>query len=208
LDPSTPSVNNILSYAKQASICEEGKKNYCAMYCMVISFFSDKSSEDFSPVQHNCNESHSETTTDDECEEEGSGSDMLLTQSTQNIGNICPARSLVMFKYIEGVKFISSQELNFIDAQRKKYPSIQWFTEDKQKQVKPSRHWFSKDYSWLRAVCSDNRYGLLCVDCMEYATDKTLIERNNGAFIVRPYWKLKHKGLYGLIQFFFKENTI
>ena len=166
-------------------------------------FFSDESSKDLSPIQHNDSESHSETTTDDESEGNGLENDVVLTPlSTQNIGNITPVRSLIMFKHIEGVKFITTQELNFIDAQREKHPFIKWFTEDKQKQVKPSRQWFSKDHLWLRAVCSDHRYGLLCVDCAEFATDKTLIERNNGAFIVRPYWKLKHKGLHGLIRFF------
>lgn len=93
------------------------------------------------------------------------------------------------------MKFITVQESTFVDAQREKHPSIQWFTEGNQKQVKPSRHWFSKEHLWLPTVCSNHSYGLLCVDCAEFATNKTLIDRNNGAFIVRPYWRLKHKGL-------------
>ncbi|CAF1531987.1 unnamed protein product, partial [Rotaria sordida] len=181
---STPSINNILSCIKQTSTCEQ-----------------DKSFEGFSPAQLNGNESHSETTTDNESEKNEFESDVDCTPlSIPNIGNITPAHSLVAFNHIEGVKFITTQELNFIDAQREKYPSIQWFTEDKQKKVKPSRHWFSKDHLWLRAVCSNSIYGLLCVDCGEFATNKTLIERSNGAFIVRSYWKLKHKGLHGIQQ--------
>ncbi|CAF4195710.1 unnamed protein product, partial [Rotaria sordida] len=164
---STPSINNILSCIKQTSTCEQ-----------------DKSFEGFSPAQLNGNESHSETTTDNESEKNEFESDVDCTPlSIPNIGNITPAHSLVAFNHIEGVKFITTQELNFIDAQREKYPSIQWFTEDKQKKVKPSRHWFSKDHLWLRAVCSNGIYGLLCVDCGEFATNKTLIERSNGAFI-------------------------
>jgi hypothetical protein len=119
----------------------------------------------------------------------------------QNIGKKSSVRPPAMSKNIEGVKFITNHELKFIDAQREKYPAIEWFTDDKQKQVKPSRHWFSKDHQWLRAICTENRYGLLCIDCAKFATDKTLIERNHGAFILRPYWKLKHKGFYGLIRF-------
>lgn len=149
----------------------------------------------------NCgNLSCSETTSSDESEASELESDLVLTPaSLPNIRNTTSVRSIIMFKHIEGVKFISLQELNFLEVQREKHPSIQWFSEDKQKKVKPSRHWFSKDYPWLRAVCSGYKYGLLCVDCAEFATDKTLIERANGAFIVRPYWKLKHKGLQGLI---------
>ncbi len=165
--------------------------------------FSDEFSKDLNLLQHDDNESLSEMTTDDEGEDSEVENDLVLTPlTTQSVANITPIRSLIMFKHIEGVKFITNEELNFIDSQREKHPSIQWFTEDKQKQVKPSRHWFSKDHLWLRAVCSNHRYGLLCIDCAQFANDKTLIERNNGAFIVRPYWKLKHKGLYGLIRFF------
>lgn len=135
---------------------------------------------------------------------------MISTSSpTHSVENhATPTHSLIMFRHIEGVRFATAQELKLLDFQREKHPSIRWFTEDKQKQVKPSRHWFTKDRSWLRAVCSLHRYGLFCVDCAEFATDKTLIERNNGAFIVRPYWKLKHKGLDGTIRFSKKTHCM
>lgn len=178
----------------QTNTCDKGMKQVLRnILCYHAILFSDQSSKVSSPKQHDNEKSHSETTTDDETDV------ILMPLSTQNTGNIPPTLSLIMFKHIEGVKFITDHELNFIDAQREKHPSIQWFTEDKQKRAKPSSQWFSKDYVWLRAVCSNNRYGLLCIDCAEFATDKTLIERNNGAFIVRPYWKLKHKGLCGII---------
>ncbi|CAF5007681.1 unnamed protein product, partial [Rotaria sp. Silwood1] len=32
-------------------------------------------------------------------------------------------------------------------------------------------------------------------DCSEFASDQAKIGRSGGAFIVRPYWKLKHKGI-------------
>jgi hypothetical protein len=121
-----------------------------------------------------------------------------LTKTPQEMFSNRPP---VTTKHIEGVKFITTSELQFIDPQRKKCPSAHWFTEDKQKQSKPSRHWFSKEQKWLRAICTENRYGLLCVVCAEYATNTTLIGRNNGAFILRPYWKLKHKGLEGIVRF-------
>jgi len=115
-------------------------------------------------------------------------------------------RPAVMKKHIEGVKFITSSELKFVDEQRKKYPSISWFTEDKQKLSEPRSNWFANmDRRWLRAICTKNRYGLLCVDCAEYATDSTLIKRINGAFILRPYWKLKQKGLFGIVRFLYRS---
>ncbi len=106
-----------------------------------------------------------------------------------------------MSKNIQGVNFITNQELKLIDTQRENHSSTIWFTDDKQIKVKPSRHWFSKDRQWLRAICTEHRYGLLCMDCIEFATNQTLIKRSNGAFVLRPYGKLKHKGLDGLISF-------
>ncbi|CAF5182542.1 unnamed protein product, partial [Rotaria sp. Silwood1] len=51
---------------------------------------------------------------------------------------------------------------------------------------------------WLRAVCIDNKYGLLCTDCSEFVSDQAKIGRSGGACIVRSYWKLKHKGIEGI----------
>ncbi|CAF1640730.1 unnamed protein product, partial [Adineta ricciae] len=172
---STPPVREILS-------CAQG--------------FPDELPQDFSRVNQSNNESDSETISDDENLSEN---EVILTSlSMQNKEKITSARSLIEFKHIEGLKFITTQEITFVDAQLKRYPHVQWFTEDKQERVKPSRHWFTKNYPWLRAVFSGNRYGLLCIDCLEFARDETLIQRNNGAFVVRPYWKLKHKGLEGI----------
>jgi hypothetical protein len=107
------------------------------------------------------------------------------------------SRPPVMHRTIEGVTFINNHELLFVDKQRVRSPSITWFTDGHQEKVRPSRHWFGKDRLWLRAICTNNQYGLICVECAEFASNTTLIERNNGAFIARPYWKLKHKGLEG-----------
>lgn len=108
---------------------------------------------------------------------------------------------------INGVRFINAQELSFVQTHRSKFPNISWNPHNNLESTKPSPNWFSKDHPWLRAVCKDGSYGLLCVDCAEFASSEMAIKRNNGAFIVRPYWKLKHKGLEGkkpiyMIKFF------
>jgi hypothetical protein len=140
-------------------------------------------------------------TTGDENAESFCDNDTNLSQiSVQNIENVLPSRPATMSKFIYGVRFISTSELKLVDKQREKYPLMKWFTEDKQKKVKPSQQWF-KNHQWLRAICTENRYGLLCIDCAEFATNKSSIERNDGAFVVRPYWKLKHKGLDGTVWF-------
>jgi hypothetical protein len=96
--------------------------------------------------------------------------------STQNVGTFSLTRPPVMSRNIQGVKFITNHELKLIDTQRENHSSTSWFTDDNQKQVRP-------------------------MDCIKFATNETLIKRSNGAFILRPYWKLKHKGLDGLISF-------
>jgi hypothetical protein len=95
------------------------------------------------------------------------------------------------------VKFINNHEMNFIHAHRNKYPDTPWNSNLKLPIVKPSPTWFTPEYSWLRAVRSNNRYGLVCIDCAEFASSELAIKKNQGAFVVRPYWKSKHKGLEG-----------
>ncbi len=165
--------------------------------------FLDETSNDFCRVQHNHEPSRFDISTKDEesLENERDNDIILSPMPTQSIEKSSSVHPIIMSKHIEGVKFITTEEMKLIDAQRDKYPLISWFTQDKQKQVNPIRHWFTKEHQWLRAVCTENRYGVVCVDCAEYATGKALIERNNGAFILRPYWKLKHKGLDGVIRF-------
>lgn len=165
-----------------------------------LSLFLAEISNDSNRVQPNDIEFHYETIVEDKESEDNESDNNLISSptSTRNIGRVTSRRPLIMSKHIEGVQFITSNEMTFVDAQLEKHRFINWYTDDKQKQVKPSRQWFTKNYQWLRAVCTDNRYGLICVDCAEFAKDKTLIKRNNGAFVVRPYWKLKHKGLHGI----------
>ncbi|CAF1528067.1 unnamed protein product [Adineta steineri] len=176
---SRPPVHEITSYAHETSTPEQS--------------ILDESLVNPSLLKHTSNQSNSEVTSDDENLSESEVS--LTPVSMKNMVNTASARSLIVFKHIVGVKFIATNEIDFVDAQMKKFPNIQWFTEDEQERAKPSRQWFLNDYPWLRAVFSGNKYGLLCADCIEFARDETLIQRNNGAFIVRPYWKLKHKGL-------------
>ncbi|CAF5027584.1 unnamed protein product, partial [Rotaria socialis] len=105
-------------------------------------------------VQLNDIQLHYETIAEDK-ESEGKETDnnlISIPASTKNIGRLTSSRSLIMSKHIEGVKFITSNEVTFIDTQRKNHPSINWHTDDKQKQVKPSRAWFSKNFQWVRAV--------------------------------------------------------
>ena len=98
---------------------------------------------------------------------------------------------------IKGIKFINTHEMMFLEAQRANYPNIIWNPHHNLSLFKPSLTWFSDDYLWLRAIYSDGFYGLICVDCSEFASNELAIKKNNGAFVVRPYWKLKHKGLEG-----------
>ena len=95
---------------------------------------------------------------------------------------------------IKGVRFINAHEMTFVQAHRANYPNIAWNTDNNLPSVKPSPTWFSSEYRWLRAIRTDNQYGLLCVDCAEFASSEMAIKRNKGAFVVRPYWTLKHKG--------------
>ncbi|CAF4803610.1 unnamed protein product [Rotaria sp. Silwood2] len=96
---------------------------------------------------------------------------------------------------IKGVRFINAPEMTFVQAHRANYPHIVSSTNNKLPSVKPIPTWFSNEYPWLRAIHTDNQYGFLCVDCAEFASSEMVIKRNNDAFVVRPYWKLKHKGL-------------
>jgi hypothetical protein len=107
---------------------------------------------------------------------------------------------------IKGVRFVNAHEMTFIQAHRIKYPDIPWNPHTSLPSAKPSSSWFSNDYPWLRAVRKDNNYGLLCADCAEFASNEMAIKRNNGAFVVRPYWKLKHKGLEGKNISFYNIN--
>jgi hypothetical protein len=98
---------------------------------------------------------------------------------------------------IKGVRFINTHEMTFLQTQVANYPDIVWNPHQNLLPVKPSPTWFSDDHAWLRAIYSDGYYGLICADCIEFASSEVAIKKNNGAFVARPYWKLKHKGLEG-----------
>ncbi len=107
---------------------------------------------------------------------------------------------------IKGVRFINAYEMTFVQAHRANYPDIVWNTHEDMSSVKPSPIWFSDEHPWLRAVRTGNQYDLLCLDCAEFASSEMAIRKNNGAFVVRPYWKLKHKGLEGKNSSLFYQN--
>jgi hypothetical protein len=157
-------------------------------------------------VLHQSNDDSSSDTTDSESDDtEDSVCDINEADNTTTAQDKQTDinRPPVIIKAIAGVRFINSQELSFVDRQRTKYPNIKWYPEEYSKEQqhttihKPSKQWFTDYRPWLRAVCTDNRYGLLCTDCSEFGTDQAKIERSGGAFIARPYWKLKHKGIEG-----------
>ncbi|CAF1166258.1 unnamed protein product [Didymodactylos carnosus] len=67
--------------------------------------------------------------------------------------------------------------------QRSRFPNVNW-KPDTQKtnsktHGKPSSTWWSGSrQQWLRAICTNNIYGLLCSVCAQYATDDVRIQRN------------------------------
>ncbi|CAF1244464.1 unnamed protein product [Rotaria sp. Silwood1] len=82
-----------------------------------------------------------------------------------------------IFVPIKGVRFINSHGIIFLEAHRAKYPHIQWSPPANLPQVKPSPSWFSSDYPWLRAIYSEDHYGLLCIDCVEFASNEMAVKK-------------------------------
>ncbi|CAF1062015.1 unnamed protein product [Didymodactylos carnosus] len=125
---------------------------------------------------------------------ENSSQDTMASQNIRRYPHLTP-------KFLPNIPFINDQEAALLDAKRRKYAHLPWYaTEKQQLQMlrKPSPLWFP-ERPWLRAVCTENKYyGLLCIDCIEFAKDEFHIERSSGAIICSPYWKLKHKGLEGI----------
>ncbi len=104
--------------------------------------------------------------------------------------------------FLPGVEFISDYELKFVDQQRYRLQDKVWLPGGGGGESKPSQSWFTGARStWLRAVYSNNKYGLICVICAKGAKDDSRIMKNQGSFISRPYWKLLHQGLEGMVDF-------
>ncbi|CAF4518707.1 unnamed protein product [Rotaria sp. Silwood2] len=152
------------------------------------------------------NDMYSDTSSDSDSESQNSNycrptTANVIQKQTIDIDN--PDRPITT-SFLSGVIFINIHEMHFIDEQRAKHPHIPWyprnFKQHKKQKInyKPSSNWFTKERQWLRAVCSNGNYGLLCTYCSEFASDKLKIERSDGAFVVRPFWKLKHKGIEGI----------
>ncbi|CAF1258639.1 unnamed protein product [Didymodactylos carnosus] len=131
----------------------------------------------------------------DSAEDVGFTEDILHDKKT--------SRPTPMKTSIRGVLFVNDYELDYVDKQRSCFPNINW-ERDTQKNNskthgKPSSTWWSGSrQQWLRAVCTNNIYGLLCSVCAQYTTDDVRIQRVHGAFIVKPYYKLQKKGLDGI----------
>lgn len=102
--------------------------------------------------------------------------------------------------YLPNVQFISDLELTYVDQQRSRLNYEFWLPLGGGGESKPSKTWFTPSRSkWLRAVHSDSKFGVLCVLCAKEARDKSRILQNQGTFICRPYWKLLHQGLEGIL---------
>lgn len=102
---------------------------------------------------------------------------------------------------VPGVIFITDRELRFIDEQRASTKDNFWLPNDSVGNSKPSRTWFTETRkTWLRAVYSEKKYGLLCIVCAQEAACNLRLIRNRGAFISHPYWKLYRKGVAGIIN--------
>jgi hypothetical protein len=102
-------------------------------------------------------------------------------------------------KSLPGVQFITDRELKYVDQQRLLRKDDVWLPSNAVGKTKPSHTWFTDKRSfWLRAVCSENKYGLLCLICAQEAKCESRLKKNKGTFISHPYWKLQHKGLDGI----------
>ncbi|CAF1302216.1 unnamed protein product [Rotaria sp. Silwood1] len=93
--------------------------------------------------------------------------------SLQSAVNILSNLSDNVITSIKGVRFINAHEMTFVQAHGVKYPHIAWNTNDNLPSVKPSPAWFSNEHPWLRAIRTGNQYGLLCIDCAEFASSIT-----------------------------------
>ena len=103
---------------------------------------------------------------------------------------------------LPGVRFITDRELRFIDEQRVLLKGNLWLPSDTVGNSKPSQTWFTESRAtWLRAVYSEKKYGLLCIVCAQEAKCKSRLIKNKGSFVSHPYWKLAHKGLDGMINY-------
>lgn len=177
------------------------------------SFYSDcHLSQDFQTIIVEGNENVSNSTSNVANNNETPNAFNESSVSLKTSININPMPNLTdnIITSIKGVRFVDSQEMTFVQIHRANHPDIPWNPhDDLLVHIKPSPTWFSSDHPWLRAVRTDDRYGLLCIDCAEFATSEMAIKRNNGAFVVRPNWKLKHKGLEGenisLYDFHFRK---
>jgi hypothetical protein len=130
----------------------------------------------------------------DTSEDEKIGNNETCCSSTDSPINRPPCIKVSL----PGVQFITDWELKFVDEQRLLLKDNAWLPNGFTGKSKPSRTWFTEIRStWLRAVYSEKKYGLLCIVCAKEAKCESRLIRNQGSFISHPYWKLLHKGLDG-----------
>ena len=102
-------------------------------------------------------------------------------------------------KPLLGVQFITDRELQYVDQQRFLRKDDIWLPPDAVGKTNPSHTWFTDKRSiWLRAVCSENKYGLLCLICAQKAKCESRMKKSKGTFVSHSHWKLQHKGLDGM----------
>ncbi|CAF1422697.1 unnamed protein product, partial [Rotaria sordida] len=71
---------------------------------------------------------------------------------------------------LPGVQFITDRELKFVDQQRSLLNDNVWLPDGAAGKSKPSSTWFTAARAtWLRAVYSEKKYGLLCIICAQEA---------------------------------------
>ena len=210
----TPTATNVLQGVEADTQLSPGKRRLLIVILMNVCWKSLLISYLGRTIVQLSDDNCSDTTSDSEIESNDNliecssttGNRLeLSTTENQNLN-----RPIITSKSIPGVIFINSEEMSFVDKQRSAHPHIKWYPDcadrhQKHKSChKPSAQWFTRERSWLRAICSDGKYGLICTDCSEFGSNSMKIGRKNGGvFIVRPFWKLKHKGIGGMLEFIF-----
>ncbi|CAF4473786.1 unnamed protein product [Didymodactylos carnosus] len=126
--------------------------------------------------------------------------------NTQNSIHAAPVtRPPCLKRCLNGVIFVTDDELQHEDKQRDLYPKMSWDPDTEQSSSlalgRPCSIWWSVDRrKWLRAICTNNIYGLLCCVCAQYSADNISIQRAHGSFVVKPYYKLGKKGIAGIMS--------
>ncbi|CAF4433173.1 unnamed protein product, partial [Didymodactylos carnosus] len=132
----------------------------------------------------------------------------VANDNTQNSIHAAPiTRPSCLKRCLNGVIFVTDDELQHVDKQRDLYPKMSWDPDTEQSSSlahgRPCSIWWSVDRrKWLRAICTNN----ICCVCAQYSADNISIQRTHGSFVVKPYYKLGKKGIAG-IMIYMKDTT-